>query len=146
MANKTNPDNFLSWGKIFGDIKKLIFVSNITMRKSLLRKCFSLSAENIHKCEIIRTYIYSCAAGKRCLGTKKLSEALSHNCPLVVHFAVCKRKHQSVVQTPTDWLSHRNHHQGKILMRMLDPAASYLFHQWWNWIQSSMKGFKTTLT
>ena len=58
MANKTNPDNFLSWGKIFGDIKKLIFVSNITMRKSLLRKCFSLSAENIHKCEIIRTYIH----------------------------------------------------------------------------------------
>ena len=28
------------------------------MRKSLLRKCFSLSSENIHKCEIIRTYIH----------------------------------------------------------------------------------------
>ena len=52
--------------------------------------------------------IYSCAAGKRCLGTKKLSETLSHNCPLVVHSAVFKRKHQSVVQTTTDWLFHRN--------------------------------------
>ena len=79
------------------------------MRKCLLSKCFSLSAENIPKCEIIRTYIHV-QLEKDVWGRR----SCRRHCHTIVHWsctllsAVFKRKHQSVVQTTTDWLFHRN--------------------------------------